>query len=93
MKLPNDLSRNLQLIAQYELARGNEIERIDRPAGSASPLAVVFARPLDFDGFGKRHSLPPNVRTWSNRDRHYDLEDGYVCDSTHHVLSGPMHES
>lgn len=93
MKLPDDLSHSLQQIAQHELARGNEIERIDRPAGSASPLAIVFAKPLDFDGFRKGQRLPPNVRTWSNRDRHYDLEDGYVCDTTHHVLSGPMREN
>lgn len=93
MKLPDDLSKSLQLIAEHELARGNEVERIDRPAGSESLLAIVFSKPLDFEGFRKKSALPPNVRVWSNRDRHYDLEDGYVCDSTHHVLSGPMHEN
>jgi hypothetical protein len=84
-----DLSDNLRPIFDYEIGRGNSVKRIDRPAGTNCPLAVIFARPLDIDGFTRAHGLPQSVSTWSNRDKHYPIEDGYVCEKTRHVLAGP----
>lgn len=83
-----ELSESLRPILEYEIARGNEVVRVDRPAGTNCPLAVIFAKPLDFGGF-----VHPNeaaaVRIWQNRDRHYPLERGYVCERTRHALAGP----
>lgn len=89
MKTVPDLSDNLRPIFDYEIGRGNIIERIDRRAWTNCPLAVIFSKPLDLDGFIRTHGLPQFVKTWSNRDRHYDLEDGYVCEQTRHTLAGP----
>lgn len=85
----SDLSSSLRAIYDYEISRGNSVERIDRPAGSNCPLAVIFAAPLDIRGFIDAKGLPANVTTWENRDRHYPLEKGYLCETTRHALAGP----
>lgn len=89
MKKIPDLSDNLRPIFDYEIRRGNSVERIDRPAGTNCPLAVIFSKPLDIQGFTRTYGLPPSVSTWSNRDKHYPMEDGYLCEKTRHVLAGP----
>jgi hypothetical protein len=87
--VPN-LSKSLQAILEFELARGNTIVRVDQPAGSRCPLAVVLLRPLNIDSFKAAHRLPANVGTWENHDSHYPLEAGYVCEQTRHAISGPL---
>lgn len=84
------LSSELKPIVDFELSVGNEIERIDRPAGTRCPLAVVFKRPLDFGGFEKKLGKPKGVERWENRDRHYDLESGYVCEKTNQAIAAPI---
>lgn len=90
MKAIPDLSENLKPIFDFEIGRGNHVERVDRPAGSSCPLAVVFETPLDIPGYIERHGLPNGVRTWENKDRHYPVEAGYVCEETRHAISGPI---
>lgn len=89
MKPIPDLSKKLQPIVDFEIGRGNRVERVDRPAGSNCPLAIIFVYPLDISGYTERHGLPKGVRTWENKDRHYPLEVGYFCEETHHAISGP----
>jgi len=89
MKQAADLCDSLRPVFEYEIGRGNCVERVDRPAGTKCPLAVVFAMPLDIDGFMRTHELPHGVRTWANRDQHYPLEDGYTCEKTNHAIAGP----
>ena len=84
-----DLSENLRSILRFELDRGNSILRVDRPAGTRCSLAVVFARPLDINGFKTQHGLPTGVSTWKNADSHYPLEAGFSCSSTRHAIAGP----
>jgi hypothetical protein len=84
------LSEALQPIVAYELQRGNVIARIDQPAGTRCPLAVIFSKPLDVSGFKQTHGLPIGVDTWENRDRHYLLESGYICERTRHAVAGPV---
>jgi hypothetical protein len=84
------LSTKLQQALQFELERGNSIERIEQPAGTKCPLAVVLAKPLDIAGFKSAHGLPPGVETWESRDRHYPVQAGYVCERTRHALAGPI---
>ncbi len=84
------LSKVLKPIVDYELQNGNEIERIDRPAGTKCPLAIVFKKPLDFSGYEKLYGKPSGVDKWENRDRHYDLEAGYVCEKTRQAMAGPI---
>jgi len=84
------LSEALQPIYDYEISRGNHVDRVDRPAGTNCPLAVIFHTRLDVTGFISTHGLPSDVKTWENRDRHYPLEKGYVCERTRHALAGPL---
>jgi len=84
------LSSSLKPIVDYELHRGNEIERIDRPAGTKCPLAVVFKKPLDFKGYESQHGKPKGVDKWECRDQHYALESGYVCEKTRQGIAGPI---
>lgn len=93
MKIIPDLSEGLRPILEYELARDNKIERVDRPAGSNCPLAVIFLEPLDVKGFLSTQNMPSAVRTWENRDRHYPLEKGFVCERTHHAIAGPLNRN
>lgn len=84
------LSKTLKPLLDFELARGNEIERVDRPAGTKCPLAVIFKKPLDFKGYTDSNGSPSGVSKWENRDRHYPLEAGYVCEKTRQALAGPI---
>lgn len=93
MELIADLSDRLRPIVDFEIARGNNIRRIERPAGSNCPLAVIFALPLDIQGFRSKGGLPEDVRIWENRDTHDALEAGYFCEHTHHAVAGPLPNS
>ena len=85
----HDLSPDLLPIVHFELSNGNEIARIDRPAGTACPLAVVFTRRLKLEQFRASNTLPDTIEIWENTDSHYDLERGYVSITSRHVVSGP----
>lgn len=84
------LSAELQPVVDFELRRGNRIERVDRPAGTRCALAVIFALPLDIAGFQASSQMPKGVKTWQNLDGHYPLEAGYVCEITRHAIAGPL---
>lgn len=84
------LSTQLEGVLEFEVKRGNQIERIDRPAGSTCPLAVILKQSLDVAGFVSANGMPAGVRTWENRDRHYPLEKGFVCEKTKHAIAGPL---
>lgn len=89
----NDLSKlssTLKPLVDYELQVGNEVERVDQPAGTKCPLAVIFKSPLDFRGYKEKHGEPKGVERWENRDRHYPLEAGYGCDKTNQAIAGPL---
>jgi hypothetical protein len=90
MVVPAWISENFRVLVAHELALGNPIARIDQPAGTRCPLAVNFVKPLDFSGFARLHQLPVGVETWENRDAHYDIQAGYICTRTRHVIAGPI---
>ncbi len=84
------LSKNLISIYDLELKLGNQILRIDEPAGTKCPFAVVFRDPLHFEKISQELKLPRSVHRWENRDRHYPLEASFVCEETGHVVSGSL---
>lgn len=90
MNRMDDLSEVLLPIYQYEISKGNQVERVDRPAGSNCPLAIVFRMPLDVAGFIALKGSPLEAKLWENRDRHYPLEKGFVCQRTRQAIAGPL---
>lgn len=90
MNVPADLSSSLKPMVEFEVARGNTVVRVDRPAGTRCPLAVIFANPFDIPRYKATHGLPPAVKAWENRDAHYEIEAGYLCENTRHAISGPL---
>jgi hypothetical protein len=84
------ISNQLRPLLDFELSRGNGIERVDRPAGTRCPLAVILKKPLDFKGYADANGFPSGVSVWENRDAHYPIEAGYVCEKTNQALAGPI---
>ena len=84
------LSKHLNPIVELELKLGNAVVRIDEPGGTHCPLAVVFNHPLHFYEIRKKLVLDEVVEMRENRDPHYDLEAGFVCRETGHIVVGPM---
>jgi len=83
------LSDDLLLIHDLEIRLGNQVIRIDEPAGTACPLAVVFRDPLHFEAIATQLNLPDSVDRWKNEDLHYPLEEGYYSRTSRHTIAGP----
>ena len=84
------LSAQLQSIYDLEIELGNEVARIDEPAGSTCPYAIVFVKPLHLKEIEERIRLPASVEFWECRDTHYPIENGYKCAVTSHTISVPI---
>lgn len=84
------LSQDLLPIYQLELERGNEVERVDEPAGTNCPYAVVFKKPLHKAEIEEMLDLSPSVKYWESRDPHYSKEAGYRSETTRHAIAGPI---
>jgi len=82
------LSDDLEPIYQLELQLGNQVVRVDTPAGTACPLAINFRDPLHLAEIAKL-KLAPSVSQWSNADPHYPKETGYRSNTSKHALAGP----
>ncbi len=84
------LSSRLMPIYELEISLGNRVARIDEPAGSVCPYAVVFASPLHLDDIRARIQLGGDVQFWEVRDPHHAAELGFVCEVTRHAVAGPI---
>ncbi len=84
------LSKYLQPIYDLIIASGNKVERIDEPAGTKCPLAIIFKNKINKEVIEQKLKLLPNVQYWENKDSHYPLEAGYSCKVTGHVIAGPL---
>lgn len=82
------LSPTLLPIYDLEISKGNIIERVDKPAGTLCPLAVIFKKTLHYVEI-KDLRLQPEVQKYENKDRHYPLESGFFCKRSRHVVAGP----
>lgn len=85
-----ELSSPLRPIYELELELGNSISRIDRPAGTKCPLAVIFRKPLHKKEIAESLVLSELVEYWEKKDPHYPMETGYLCRRSRHVIAGPV---
>jgi hypothetical protein len=84
------LSKDLLPIYTLELDRGNEVARVDEPAGTNCPYAIIFKKPLHKNEIESELELPPSVQYWESRDAHYGKEAGYYSKETRHIVAGPL---
>ena len=84
------LGKELKLIYDYEINKGNLIEQIDEPAGTSCPLAITFKKKLFFIGSNEENDLTPNITFWESRDPHYPLQSGYKDSVSNYVICGPL---
>ncbi len=84
------LSEDLLPIYRLELEKGNFVERVDEPAGSNCPYAIIFGRPLHKKEIETRLGLSPEVEYRECHDCHYPLEAGYYSKASRHAIAGPI---
>ena len=85
-----ELSKDLIPVYRYEIEHGNEVLRIDKPAGSKCPYAVIFRERLKIRGTSQEQDLPDSVNSWKCTDPHYPREFGYVSEISRHAIAGPL---
>ncbi len=88
----DSVCEHLREACRLELANGNTILRIDIPAGSKCPLAIVFCDTLKIWGTPATGEFDPCVRYWESKDPHYEIEAGFICDIHRHVMSAPTQD-
>jgi hypothetical protein len=86
----SQLCADLRGIYEYEIEHGNAVLRVDEPAGTECPYAVIFAENLRICGTVGTGKIPTVVRYWESRDPHYPAEVGFVCTEHRHVVAGPV---
>jgi len=84
------LSPDLRALYEDALATGNVVVRVDEPAGTLCPLAIVFGKPLIRSADGTPRALPPGVRWWENDDSHYEIQAGWQSETSRHILAAPL---
>jgi hypothetical protein len=89
-KLCENLQPIYNLEIALEIALENKVIRIDEPAGTECPYAIVFSEPLHHAEIKKQLNLTGAAKYWESRDPHYEYENGYLCENTRHGISGPL---
>jgi len=85
------LCSHLRPLYEAELSQANAVLRVDEPAGSRCPLAVVFKEPLHREVVENSVAIAPVVRWVESGDRHYEAEGtaGYLCEESRQYVYGP----
>jgi hypothetical protein len=88
----DELCAHLRPVVELELQLGNTIKRVDAPAGTRCPLAVVFLNVLHRTEI-ERVLRPSAPSGWQeSSDLHYEVGGtaGYFCREERHFVYGPM---
>ncbi|HSN90727.1 MAG TPA: hypothetical protein VLS93_05830 [Anaeromyxobacteraceae bacterium] len=88
----DDLCDHLRPVVELELRLGNMVKRVDAPAGSRCPLAVMFLDTLHRTEIERALRPSAPIGWLENSDPHYDLAGtaGYVCEEDRHFVYGPV---
>ena len=86
------LSADLKPIYELEVDLGNKVLRIDEPAGTRCPFAIVFASPIHKKEIETMLVIPNSVSWHESADQHYERYGmaGYFSIETRHFVYGPM---
>ena len=86
------LSADLQPLYDMELEAGNIVDRVDEPAGTLCPLAIVMKSPLNKSRLRERAQSIPSVFWHENSDQHYEVHGmgGYSSRESRQFLYGPL---
>jgi hypothetical protein len=84
------LSAGLLPILEIELELGNIVARVESPKGTNYSFVVILKNKINHNEISNRLELSSQVKKWENKDRHYDLESGYVCNKAGHAIIGPL---
>lgn len=84
------LCPSLQPILALELQLGNEIARVDEPAGTECPFAIILRLPIHRTEIESSLRLGSDVEFWECTDRHYPQEAGYFSTVSRHSIAGPL---
>jgi hypothetical protein len=87
------LSQDLLPLYQLELNRGNEVKRVDEPAGTECPYGVIFKEPLHKQEIESELCLVESVKYWESRDWHYEEQAQYYSEKTRHAIAGPINRA
>jgi hypothetical protein len=88
-----DLSDDLRLLLDFELANGNAIHEVHPSVdGSGPPLFISLKRPFRYRAAREKPALSDTLEWKVIDDRHYAPEWAVVCESTasRHVLAAPQ---
>jgi hypothetical protein len=83
---------HLRPVVELELQLGNVIKRVDAPAGTRCPLAIVFLDVLHRAEI-ERVLMPSEPISWQeSSDPHYEVGGtaGYLCEEERHFVYGPL---
>ena len=88
----DELCEHLRPVVELELKLGNTIKRVDAPAGTRCPLAVVFVKPLHRSEIDRGVAPAEPVIWHESSDPHYEIGGtaGYFCEEVRHFVYGPV---
>jgi hypothetical protein len=85
------LSTDLVQIYDWALQEDNVVLRVDEPAGTACPLAVVFTKPIIRADVEAALALSASVFWHESADQHYEVNGmaGFASRASHQFVYGP----
>lgn len=91
-QIKQKLSSDLQAIYDHEIAEGNSVLRVDEPAGTLCPLAIVFVKPLNRSAILADINLDSSVTWHMNDDPHYEVNGmaGFTSSRSRQFVYGPI---
>ena len=87
-------SETLNFILEYEIQHGNEIERVDVEMWQHCKLSIVMKKTLRIiEDTKNKEEVEKAVKYWECRDGHYEIQEGYFCNSTKEGIAAPLRDS
>ena len=87
-----EISDDIRAIVEYELDNGNEIVRVDQPAGTKCPVAVILKFPFRIRKSRADGVVSATVSWWEYEDAHYpaDWSCGFKSVKSSHAVAAPL---